>query len=199
MHVKHVCTSTNLAMQPELVLKQHVLCSLHGTKLCLHSWQNWLHIEQKIAYIADVPSCLHGSNLPDSPDSTTLSASHQSSFWCGLTAAACASALGHLASSGGCNEHAAISTSHSPAAGFASHAEALTEPQLEAEPETAISHASDADPDQSDLSHATYMLPLQLLRHLHSLQQSVSSGTWQMLWSIYAQQHVPHGQLHLLI
>ena len=164
-----------------------------------HLLANQLHMEQKIVCIADVPSCLRGSNLQDSPDSTAPSVSHQTSFWCGLTAAACANAVQHLASSNDCNEQAPISTSHPPAAGFASQDEVLTEPQLGSEAEIAISRVSDDDLDQSDLGHATYMLPLQLLRHLHSLQQSVSSGTWQMLWSVYAQEHVPHGQKHLLI
>ena len=143
-------------------------------------------MEQTTVCVADVPSCLHGCNLQDDPDSVAPSGSNQSSFWCGLTAAARANAVQHPASFNGCDEQAATSTSHPPAASLASQDAAPSEPQLGPEPETGITLASDDDLDQSDLGHATYMLPLQLLRHLHHLQQSISSDTWQMLWSIYA-------------
>ena len=141
--------------------------------------------------LADVSSCLCGSNLKNDTDRSPA-ASHNS-LWQGLTAAACANAIQHLTDLGPGDQHTASSSSHKVLES-ASQDDVRAEPRVDPELETVFSHSSGDKLDQSDWHRAVYMLPVQLLHHTHTLQQSISADTWQMLWSLYAIRNVPLGE-----
>lgn len=141
------------------------------------------------AAFADVPSCFGGSNDQHGPDNLRPTVSPHPSLWCGLTAAACANAAQHL------NDP---SYSYQHTAGSISQGGVLAESRLQHEQDTSRSRSSGDDSDCSERRHAIYMLPVQLLRHVQTLQQEVDAETWQLLWGLYPTKTVLPGASQLL-
>lgn len=50
---------------------------------------------------------------------------------------------------------------------------------------------------RSDRRHAVYRLPVQLLGHMHTLQQNIDVDTWQQLWGLYATGDVRPGESYV--
>ena len=142
------------------------------------------------AVFAGVPSCLGVSNDRNGPDNFRSSVSPHPSLWCGLTAAACVNAAQHL------NDP---SYSYQHAAGSTSQGDVLAQSRLPHGQDTIESRSSGDDFDHSERRHAIYMLPVQLLRHVETLQQDVAADTWHLLWDLYPTEDVLPGASQLAL
>lgn len=137
---------------------------------------------------ADITDCLGVSSAEDNAGSLRSPARPHPSLWCGLTAAACLNATKHLNEASYCNEGAATSQK-----------DVLAEARLQPEPDTIRSSSSGHRFDQSERRPGVYMLPIQLLRHMQTLQQDVDADIWQQLWCLYATEDLPPGALQLML
>ena len=137
---------------------------------------------------ADVPSCLGGSNPPNSVGSFRPSVGLHPSQWCNLVAAACVYATQLLTNSSNWHEHTAVSTSQG---------DVFAESKLGHEQVTLRSNSLGDDFHRSEQRHAVYMLPVQLLRHMQTVKQNIDADTWQMVWCLYATEDVSPGESHL--
>ena len=145
-------------------------------------------------FFADVSSCLRGSNTQDSAGSLETSGKAHSSLWSGLTAAACLNATQQLDDPSYNDKHTAASMPQSAVLNCDSRDDVLAESRLRPDSGSGAI-LSGSDFDQSERRHGVYTLPVQLLRHMQTLQQKIDADTWQMVWCLYATEDVLPGAL----
>lgn len=109
------------------------------------------------------------------------------SLWSGLTEAACLNAAQHLDDPSYCLEGTAVSSSQG---------DVPAESRLLPEQDTLRSSSSGHAFDNSERRPRVCMLPVQLLRHMQTLQQDIDADIWQMLWCLYATEDMQPGALH---
>ena len=143
---------------------------------------------------ADVPSCLRGSNTQDISGSSRSRVSPHPSLWSGLTAAACLNATQHLNDPSYSFQETTAATSQSAILNCDSQDDVLAESRLRPEPGSGKNSSGD-DFGLSERRHGVHMLPVQLLRHMQTLQQKADAGTWQRVWSLYATEAALPGAL----
>ena len=184
-------TPTWTTNMPRIGWSQHLKMLCWCQDCCIQFLAAYTERHQVLCF-ADVSNCLEGSNLQDSAGSLRTPASPHPPLWSGLTAAACLNATQHL-------RLRDSSSSYELTAGATSQGDVLAESRLQPEQDTMSSSLSRHGLKQSERHQAIFMLPLQLLRHMQTLQQKVDVNTWQMLWRLYATEDLSQGALQIAL